>query len=80
MLKRATLIGETTGGATDVGAFHRIDNQFGIGIREAKAINPYSEPDWAVTGIRPNVKVNAGDALETAQKLAERVVKTRTAR
>ena len=71
MLKRATLVGETTGGATDVGGFHRIDDHFGIGIRETRAINPYSEPDWAVTGVEPDVKVKAADALETALKLAE---------
>ncbi len=71
MLKRATLVGETTGGATDVGVFHRIDDHFGIGIRETRAINPYSEPDWAVTGVKPDVKVKAADALETAVKLAE---------
>jgi len=71
MLKRATLVGETTGGATDVGAFHRIDDHFGMGIRETRAINPYSEPDWAVTGVEPDVKVKAEDALETAKKLAE---------
>jgi len=72
MLKRATLVGETTGGATDVGTFHRMDDHFGIGIRETKAINPYSEPDWAVTGVEPDVKVKASGALETAVKLAER--------
>jgi hypothetical protein len=71
MLKRATLVGETTGGATDVGNFHRIDDHFGMGIRETRAINPYAEPDWAVTGVEPDVKVKAADALETAVKLAE---------
>jgi peptidase S41-like protein len=70
MLKRATLVGETTGGATDVGVFHRIDDHFGMGIRETPAINPYSEPDWAVTGVEPDVKVKAADALEVAKKLA----------
>jgi Peptidase family S41/N-terminal domain of Peptidase_S41 in eukaryotic IRBP len=71
MLKRATLVGETTGGATDVGAFHRIDDHFGMGIRETRGINPYSEPDWAVTGVQPDVIVNAADALRVAEKLAE---------
>lgn len=71
MLKRAKLVGETTAGATDVGIFHRIDDHFGIGIRETRAINPYSEPDWAGTGVEPDVKVKAGNALETAVKLAE---------
>lgn len=71
MLKRATLVGETTGGATDVGGFHRLDDHFGVGIAEAHAINPYSEPDWAVRGVEPDVKVKAADALSTAEKLAE---------
>jgi C-terminal processing protease CtpA/Prc len=71
VLKRATLVGETTAGATDVGIFHRLDDHFGIGIPEARAINPYSEPDWAARGIEPDVKVNTADALATAEKLAE---------
>jgi hypothetical protein len=71
MLKRATLVGETTRGATDVGVFHRIDDHFGMGIRETRAINPYSEPDWAATGVEPDVKVPAADALATAERLAE---------
>ena len=52
-----------------MGAFRRIDDHFGLGIREARAINP--EPDWAVTGVQPDVKVNAEDALAAAEKLAE---------
>jgi C-terminal processing protease CtpA/Prc len=71
MLKRATLVGETTGGATDVGTFHRIDDHFGMGIRETRAINPYAEPDWAVKGVEPNVKVKAADAPDAAEKLVQ---------
>ena len=73
MLRRATLVGEKTGGATDAGTFHRLDNHFGMGIRETRAINPYREPDWAVVGVEPDVKVKATDALKTAQTLASRV-------
>ena len=73
MLKRATLVGEKTGGATDVGVFHRLDDHFGMGIRETRVINPYREPDWAVVGVEPNVKVKAADALTTAEALASRV-------
>jgi peptidase S41-like protein len=71
MLKRATLVGETTGGGAHSGAFHRIDDHFGMGIPETKAINPYSETDWAEIGVEPDVKVNAADTLETAVKLAQ---------
>jgi len=72
MLKRATLVGETTRGGTHAGVFHRIDDHFGMGIPETRAINPFSKTDWEGTGVEPDVKVKAAEALETAQKLAER--------
>jgi C-terminal processing protease CtpA/Prc len=71
MLKRATLIGETTRGGAHAGAFHRIDDHFGMGIPEEKAINPFAKADWEGVGVTPDVKVKAADALETAKKLAE---------
>ena len=71
MLKRATIVGETTAGATDVGTFHRLDDHFGMGIRETRAINPYAEPDWAGIGVEPDVKVKAADAPQMAVRLAE---------
>jgi hypothetical protein len=71
MLKRAILVGETTGGAAHSGVFYRIDDHFGIGIPETKPINPFSNTDWAETGVEPDVKVKAANALETAVKLAE---------
>lgn len=71
MLKRAKLVGETTGGAAHSGVFHRIDEHFGMGIPETKPINPFSQSDWAVVGVEPDVKVKASDALETAIRLAE---------
>jgi hypothetical protein len=72
MLKRATLVGETTRGGAHAGVWHRIDDHFGIAIPELKAINPYSKTDWEGTGVEPDVKVKAADALMTAEKLAER--------
>jgi hypothetical protein len=70
MLKRATLIGETTGGGAHAGVFHRLDDHFGIGIPEARPINPYGTPDWAVTGVQPDINVPASAALQAAQTLA----------
>ncbi len=71
MLKRATLIGETTGGAAYSGVWYRIDDHFGMGIPETTPINPFSKTDWEGTGVEPDVKVKASDALKTAEKLAE---------
>jgi Peptidase family S41/N-terminal domain of Peptidase_S41 in eukaryotic IRBP len=72
MLKRATLVGETTGGGAHSGVWHRIDAHFGLGVPETNSINPYAEPDWAEIGVTPDVRVNSGDALATAEKLALR--------
>ena len=69
-LKRATLIGETTGGGAHPVSGHRIDEHFMIGVPFARAINPISKTNWEGTGVEPDVKVAAADALTTAQKLA----------
>jgi len=70
MLKRATLVGETTAGAAHAGVFHRIDDHFGMAIPEVKAINPYSSTDWAEVGVEPDVKASDATAIDVALKLA----------
>lgn len=70
MLKRATLVGEKTGGAEHSGVYHRLDEHFGMGIPEAGPINPYGNHGWEGVGVEPDVKVNATEALGTAGKLA----------
>ncbi len=76
MLKRATIVGETTGGEAHAGAFHRVDDNFGFAIPEVRGVNPYGKNDWEGTGVEPDVKVKAADALEAARKLAESRVRT----
>jgi hypothetical protein len=49
---------------------HRIDDHFNIGVPFARAINPISKTNWEGAGVEPDVKVPAGEALETAKKLA----------
>jgi C-terminal processing protease CtpA/Prc len=71
MLKRATLVGEKTRGGAHAGVFYRIDDHFGMGVPEVKAVNPFSKNDWEGVGVEPDVKVKAADALGTAERLAE---------
>ncbi len=72
MLKRATLVGETTAGRQHSGAFHRINDHFGMGIQEAvPPANPYPVKGWEVIGVEPDVKVSRTDALDAARKLAD---------
>jgi hypothetical protein len=71
MLKRATVVGETTAGHQHSGAFHRLDDHFGIGIQEtASPDNPYPVKGWEVIGIEPDVKVAGTDAFDAARRLA----------
>jgi len=68
-LKRATIVGETTGGGAHPVSGHRIDEHFMIGVPFARAINPITRTNWEGVGVEPDVKVPAADALATALKL-----------
>jgi hypothetical protein len=69
-LKRATIVGETTGGGAHMVRGERIDAHFTIRVPYAMAVNPVSKTNWEGTGVVPDVKVPAEDALSIAQKLA----------
>lgn len=69
-LKRATIVGETTGGGAHPVAGHRLDDHFMIGVPFARAINPITRTNWEGNGVQPDVAVKAADALDTAEKLA----------
>jgi len=69
-LKRATIVGETTGGGAHPVSGQRIDEHFIIGVPFARAISPITKTNWEGTGVEPDVKVPAAQALTTAQKLA----------
>ena len=68
-LKRATIVGETTGGGAHPVAGHRIDEHFMIGVPFARAINPITHTNWEGVGVKPDISVPANDAMATAQKL-----------
>jgi retinol-binding protein 3 len=65
-LKRATIVGETTGGGAHPGGVRRITDHFGIWVPNGRAINPITKTNWEGTGVEPDVKVAAADALSTA--------------
>ena len=74
-LKRATIIGETTGGGAHPVAGHRIDDHFMIGVPFARAVNPISKTNWEGTGVEPDIKVPADEALDVAKKMAADEIK-----
>jgi len=74
-LKRATIVGETTGGGAHPVWGHNIDEHFMIGVPFARAVNPVTKTDWEGTGVAPDVKVEASQALDEAVKLAQDRIK-----
>lgn len=72
MLKRATLVGESTHGSAHSGVIYRVGDHFGVAVPEVRTINPYSKTDWEGVGVEPDIEVNAADALATAVALARR--------
>ena len=70
MQKRAAIIGETTAGGAHPVAGHALGKYFDVGVPWGKAINPISGTSWEGTGVEPDTRVPANDALSTAQRLA----------
>ncbi|XP_026172144.1 retinol-binding protein 3 [Mastacembelus armatus] len=69
-LKRATIVGEkTAGGSVKISKIKVADTDFYVTVPTAKSINPITGSTWEVTGVTPDVEVNAEDALATAIKI-----------
>ncbi len=66
-LKRATLIGETTGGGAHPGGPVFATDRFAINVPSGRAINPITKTNWEGTGVTPHIKVPSNQALEIAQ-------------
>ena len=69
-LKRATIIGETTGGGAHPGGPVRVHEHFMLGVPTGRAINPITKTNWEGTGVQPDVEVPADQALITASLMA----------
>lgn len=69
-LKRATLIGETTGGGAHPIEWRRIDDHFSITVPIGRSISPITHTDWEGSGVAPDIQVPAADALAQALKRA----------
>ena len=74
-LKRATIVGETTGGGAHPGGVQRITQHFGIWLPNGRAINPITKTNWEGVGIEPDVKVESAQALQAAHLAALRRIR-----
>ena len=67
-LKRATVVGETTGGRAHAAIPFSIGQGFTARIPFARPINPITLKDWEGVGVIPDISVAASGALAKAQE------------
>jgi hypothetical protein len=76
VLKRATVIGEATGGGAHPSRPVKLSEHFAIELPYARAINPVTNTNWEGTGVAPDVPKPAEEALEAAFVMAlEQILK-----
>jgi hypothetical protein len=68
--KRATIVGEPTGGAANPGRFVDLGDGLRLFVSFGRPVNPVTRSNWEGTGVRPDVQVPAADALLAAHELA----------
>lgn len=64
--KRATLVGEPTGGGANPGEVFALDKGFAAFIPTGRSINPITKANWEHVGVEPDIAVPAAEALKTA--------------
>jgi C-terminal processing protease CtpA/Prc len=69
-LKRATIIGETTGGGAHPGMGVRLNDHFNMFVPTGRAISPITKTNWEGTGVKPDIEVPADQALSVARLMA----------
>ena len=73
-LKRATIIGETTGGGANPGDWFALTPHFAVFIPTGRAINPISQDNWEGKGVAPDIAVPAEEAFDVAVVAALKAV------
>ncbi len=69
-LKRAILVGDTTGGGANGGGTLRINEHFAAFVPGGRAINPITKTNWEAIGVVPDTLVQSNRALYAAQRMA----------
>jgi C-terminal processing protease CtpA/Prc len=69
-LKRAAIVGETTGGGAHPGGTKIVNDSFLVWVPTGRAVNPISKTNWEGTGIAPDIAVESDKALEKARSIA----------
>ena len=74
--KRATLIGQTSGGAANPGGTRGINNELSVFIPTGRAINPITNTSWEETGVIPEIKTTKEETFKQVYALAKKAAET----
>ena len=74
-LKRATVIGESTGGGANPVHLFDLGGGFRASIPISKAVNPISKTNWEGVGVQPDVVIDANKAFDLAYNMALKTIK-----
>lgn len=69
--KRATLVGQTSGGGANPGGTRPINEKLSVFIPTGKAVNPITNTNWEGVGVIPEVEVVQENVFEKAHELAK---------
>jgi len=69
--KRATLVGQTSGGGANPGGTRGINENLSVFIPTGKAVNPITKTNWEGVGVIPEVKTTVEETLGKTHELAK---------
>jgi hypothetical protein len=78
-LRRATIVGEKTGGGAHPGRMERLGDHFSMFVPVGRAINPITSTNWEVVGVIPDVATDEASALAAAHRAALAALLAKTA-
>ncbi len=69
--KRATLVGQTSGGGANPGGTRRINDNLSVFIPTGRAINPITKSSWEGVGVIPEIETTVEVTIDKAHELAK---------
>ncbi len=80
VLKRATVVGEATGGGANPGGVQVLAGGLGFFVPAGRAENPATKTSWEGVGVQPDVPADPASAFATAYRTALKAAPSSTAR
>lgn len=68
--KKATIIGEQTGGGANVGGLIRLNDHFVMNLPVGRPVSPMTKSNWEGVGVKPDIAISKEKALTTAHGTA----------